>query len=227
MNILTFNLFNSKFITHNSKLSSVRGFTLIERVPRLTLGETCRLKRNDPANCPFQAGSQTAERTRSAATNSPEGKPVKTQGTRSQSVWGGESSGRRQTKDRRHRKGDLAVIADRARYFGRRSSVLWEKSAIIGVENGYEHPMTRRCKRSRHELIVSSGNWGGPARFRYLEISDGITRNAESRGKALWGVGDAHSSDDGERSITPPERRGISRSVFLVKGVDPHECPKD
>lgn len=127
------------------------------------------MKRNDPANYPFQAGSLTAvppDAGRSAVTKSSEGKSACERRTRNQSERRDKSTGRRKTNDCRHRKSDLAVITDRARYFGRRSLVLWEKSAIIGEESGCKPPMTRRCKRQRHVWRVSLCNWGGPAKFR-------------------------------------------------------------
>jgi hypothetical protein len=51
-----------------------------------------------------------------------------------------------------------------------------------------------------------------------LGISLGIRRNAESRGKVLQGVGDAHSSVDGKDNITLSERRGISLRTQPLKG---------
>lgn len=234
-------------------------FTLIERAPNKAR-ETSRMKRSDPTNCPFQVGSLTAVPRlagRSAVTKSPVGKPQAwacppTAGTRSQSERRDKQPGRRQTNVRKHRKGKLAGIADRASEFiGGRSPVRWEKPAITWEANGCAHQVTRRCKRRRHGRSVSLSNWGGPARFRLnargktpvwadpitqpettamtsprrfvksgcLGISRGIKCNAESRGKVLQGVGDAHSSVDDKDSITLSERRGISlRMLTLATG---------
>ncbi len=127
------------------------------------------MRSSDPTNCPIQVGSLTAGETRCAVTKSPGGESAAWQMTRSQPGRRGKDAGRRKTNDRRHRKGEPASIADRAGVIGRRSSVLWEKPAIIREENGREHLMTRRCKRRRHALKVSSSNWGGSVRFRQEE----------------------------------------------------------
>ena len=128
------------------------------------------MTRKDPANCPIRAGSLTAVprmAERSAVTKSQEGKSPEKGMTRSQPKRQDEDTGRRKTNDRRHRKGELAAIADRAsEQLGGRSPVRWEKSDITWEVDGREHQVTRRCKRRRHVLNDSLSNWGGPARFR-------------------------------------------------------------
>ena len=128
------------------------------------------MKRCDPANYSFHAGSLTAGESRRAVTKSPDGKPCLYlgEGTHSQSEWQGNDAGRRITNVRRHRKGNPASITGRAGNFGlRRPCVRCGKSDIAGEENGYEHPATRRCKRRWHVSKVSSSNWGESALFRH------------------------------------------------------------
>lgn len=130
------------------------------------------MKSADPTNYPIQVGSLTAGacgniRSQCAVTKSPEGKFVcYEQMTRSQSERQGKDIGCSKANDCRHRKGEPASMTDRAGDFGRLSFVLWEKPAIIREENGYEHLMTRRCKRRRHVLRVHLSNWGEPVCFQ-------------------------------------------------------------
>ena len=136
-------------------------------------------------NFPFRVCSQSAGFSsnvfiRSAETKSRAGKAL-LERTRSQSEWRGKDSGRRQTNDRKHRKGNPSVsIVDRDGYFRfRRASVLWAKSVNIEEESGNMHSIWRRCKRRRHESTVSDSNWGDPVSFQ--NIIGLITFNGLSR----------------------------------------------
>lgn len=148
-----------------------RRFTLIERVPSKA-PRTSRLKCADPANFPFRAGSLTTGAggdapCQSVVTKSREGEFRESGATRSQSERRGKDTGRRKTNDRRHRKGDPAVVADRAGYFRvRRASVLCAKSAEHREASGSEHLCARRCKRRRHVSKAIGCNWGDPIPFQ-------------------------------------------------------------
>ena len=203
-------------------------FTLIERVPRVTHAETRWLKCTTPVNCSLQTGSLTAEpkMVRSAVTKSPAGNfPVGLPASREELVVSQGGEAKTQAVGKRTSASIVKVtwqtLLTEPGILGSRSSVRWEKAAIIGVASGQTHPVTRRCKRRRHVTRVSRSNWGEPARSsRQRGVSDGARRNAECRGNAGQGVGDAHSSEERRDSITRWERRGISRSVFLTGGVD-------
>ena len=169
------------------------------------------MKGIDPANCPIRAGSLAAGRTRSAATKPPEGNHRTrlagwNDGTRSQPERRGEQAGRRQTNDRRHRKGKLASIADRARYIGRRSSVRREKPDTMGEATGREHSMARRCKRQRHAWKTPWCNWGEPAEFRQ-----------GNRAMTMRGVGPYQQPRESRLAFTrfsgKEERLGISGCI--------------
>ena len=241
-----------------SKEIQPRGFTLIERVPRVTHAQTRWLQRTTPVNCSLQTGSLTAEHTgaRSAVTKSREGKSLLgLPGSRGGLRVSPSGEAKTQAVGKRTSASIVKVnwqaLLTEPASLGSRSPVRWEKVAIIEVASGQTHSMTRRCKRRRHGSRVRRSNWGGPARFwtnrgktkqrvdplpqpraitatspwrsgtsRCHRISDGTRRNAERRGDAVLGVGDAHSSEDHGGSKTLWERRGISRSVFPTGGVD-------
>jgi len=141
-------------------------FTLIERVPSNN-ANTRRMKGIVPINCPIQTGSLTAERTRSAVTTSPEGN------SRIEGELRVSPSGKANTQAAGKRttasivKVNWQVLLTEPASLGSRSSVRWEKAANSEEETGYEHSLSRRCKRGRHARRVNASNWGGPARFRY------------------------------------------------------------
>ena len=119
-----------------------------------------RVKCPGHTNFPFRVCSLSSECCsnvfiRSVETKSRAGKAL-SERTRSQSEWRGNDSGRRQTNDRKHRKGNPSVsIIDRDgdnRF--RRASVLWAKSVNIEEESGNMHSIWRRCKGRRHESTV-------------------------------------------------------------------------
>ncbi len=196
-------------------LAPKRGFTLIERVPRITHAETRWLERITPVNCSLQTGSLTAEHecARSAVTKPPEGNfLVGLPASREGLVVSPSGEAKSQAVGKRTSASIVKVIwrglLTEPGIFGSRSPVLWEKAAIIGVASGQEHSMTRRCKRRRHVTRVSRSNWGDPARFPLGDgIRDGIRRNAEIRSDAVLGVGDGHSTED-RRAAKPAGREG-------------------
>lgn len=210
------------------QLRRAAGFTLIERVPRVTHAATWWLKGTTPVNCSLQTGSLTAEpRTaRSAVTKSPVGNsPVGSPTSRRGLVVSPSGEAKTQAVGKRTTAGIVKVIRQalltEPGNLGSRSSVRWEKAAIGGVASGHTHPLTRRCKRWRHVSRVRRSNWGRPARFPWRHgITGGARRNAEGRGEAVQGIGDAHSSEDQRESTTRWERRGISRSALTVAGGD-------
>lgn len=203
-------------------------FTLIECVPRVTHAETWWVQRTTPVNCSLQTGSLTAEpkMARSAVTTSPVGNSrVGLPASKGGLVVSQGGKARAQAVGKRTTVSIVNVnwqgLLTEPASLGSRSSVRWEKVAIIGVASGQTHPVTRRCKRRRHVSRVSRSNWGEPASFLSSDgISCGPRRNAESCSDAVQGVGDAHSSEDRRASKTRWERRGISRSVQPLKGVD-------
>ena len=132
------------------------------------------MKRPGHTNFPFRVcslstGFSSNVYLRSVETKSRAGKAL-FERTRSQSEWRGNDSGRRQTNDRKHRKGNPSVsIIDRDGYNRfRRASVLWAKSVNIEEESGSMHSIWRRCKRRRHESTVSDSNWGDPVSFQNI-----------------------------------------------------------
>jgi len=144
---------------------SRRCFTLIERVPRHN-ANTWRMKGTATVNFPFWTGSQTAGRTRSAVTKSPEGNPSIEGGLRVSPSGKANSQavGKRTTVS--IVKSALADITDRA------SEKRVASPCSMGeAYHSRESEMgatreTRRCKRWRHARRVNASNWGGPARFR-------------------------------------------------------------
>lgn len=136
-------------------------------------------------NFPFRVCSQSAGYCsnvfiRSAETKSRAGNLLLEE-TRSQPEWRGKDSGRRQTNDRKHRKGNPSVrVVDRDGNFRfRRATVRLAKSVNIEEESGNAHSIWRRCKRRRHESTVFDSNWGDPVSFQYIERSktfEGLNR---------------------------------------------------
>ena len=219
-----------------------KGFTLIERVPRVTHAETRWMQRTTPVNCSLQTGSLTADfrqrGDRSAVTTSREGKFCRDGGrwpapktlrgnaepTDCRTPKAGQTerlevspSGKAKSQAVGKRtsvsivKVNWQVLLTEPGILGSRSSVRWEKAAIIGVASGQTHSMTRRCKRRRHVTRASRSNWGGPPRSSSADgVRPGIRRHAQSLPNAVSGVGDAHSSEEPRDNKTRGERRGIS-----------------
>jgi len=136
-------------------------------------------------NFPFRVCSQSAGYCsdvfiRSAETKSRAGKAL-IEWTRSQPEWRGKDSGRRNTNDRKHRKGkpSAGVVGRDGCFRFRRATVRLAKSVNIEEESGNMHSIWRRCKRRRHELKVTDSNWGDPASFQStnrLITIDGLSR---------------------------------------------------
>ncbi len=132
------------------------------------------------------------------------------QGPGNQSGRRDKSTGRRQTNDRKHRKGNPTEITGRVGHFGvRRPSVRCGKPDIIKEENGQMHLMTRRCKRRRHVRKDSLSTWGEPVWSRQ-RVSESIRRKAEIWNNAMQGVGDGNSSKDDKDNITLSMQRAVS-----------------
>jgi hypothetical protein len=132
------------------------------------------MKRAKHTNFPFHVCSLTTvicrEAERSVVTKSCEGNRTSQNGgfsgTRNQSEWQGKGAGRRKTNICRHRKGEPAIITDRAGcIWDRRSCVLCGKSEEMREESGKEHLIAQRCKRRRHVLKVTENNWGEPVLY--------------------------------------------------------------
>jgi len=149
--------------------------------------------------------------------------PAESRLTRSQSWRRGRHAGRRQTNDRKHRKGYPTYIADRVGIPEGRAFVRWAKSDTAREENGDAHLAAGRCKRRRHVWTVSSSNWGDPERSCgwVPQVVGSIRRKAEVCGDAGSGVGDGHSSEDGRDNTTRLERRAISLRVLSKECGDP------
>ncbi|MCM8534629.1 MAG: hypothetical protein NE334_01695 [Lentisphaeraceae bacterium] len=148
-------------------------------------------------NFPFRVCSLSTEFSsnvylRSVETKSRAGEAL-LEWTCSQSEWRGNDSGRRQTNDRKHRKGKPSVsIVDRELYFRfRRSCVRWEKSVNIEEESGNMHSIWRRCKRRRHESTVFESNWGDPFSFQNI-IGPKILKSLSRLIKLVEGISYPH-----------------------------------
>ena len=179
-------------------------FTLIERVPSNN-ENTRRMKGTAPVSFPIQTGSLTAERTRSAVTKSPDGKPS-IEG-RLQASPSGEAN--KQAVGRRTAtsivKSTTAVITGRAVEDRAASPCsMGEACYSRGSEMGATRE-ARRCKRRRHARKVDSSNWGGPARFRV------------NRGKTIKRVDPLPQPR--ATTVTSPYRSGSSRCQRIRGGI--------
>ena len=177
-------------------------------------------------NFPFRVCSQSTGFSsnvylRSVETKSRAGKAL-SERTRSQSEWRGNDSGRRQTNDRKHRKGKPSVsIVDRDGYFSfRRSCVRWEKSVNIEEESGNVHSIWRRCKRRRHESTVFDSNWGDPVSFQNI-IGPKILNRLSRLIKLVDHISYPHVSaeESGYVRISSAIRRKVERLGDVIQEV--------
>ena len=177
-------------------------------------------------NFPFRVCSQSTGFSsnvylRSVETKSRAGKAL-SERTRSQSEWRGNDSGRRQTNDRKHRKGKPSVsIVDRDGYFRfRRSCVRWEKSVNIEEESGNVHSIWRRCKRRRHESTVFDSNWGDPVSFQNI-IGPKILNRLSRLIKLVDHISYPHVSaeESGYVRISSAIRRKVERLGDVIQEV--------
>ena len=148
-------------------------------------------------NFPFRVCSLSTEFSsnvylRSVETKSRAGEAL-LEWTCSQSEWRGNDSGRRQTNDRKHRKGNPSVsIVDRDGYNRfRRATVRLAKSVNIEEESGNMHSIWRRCKRRRHESTVFESNWGDPFSFQNI-IGPKILKSLSRLIKLVEGISYPH-----------------------------------
>ena len=171
--------------------------------------------------CSLSTGFSSNVYVRSVETKSREGKAL-FERTRSQSEWRGNDSGRRQTNDRKHRKGKPSVsIVDRDGYFCfRRSCVRWEKSVNIEEESGNVHSIWRRCKRRRHESTVFDSNWGDPVSFQNI-IGPKILKRLSRLIKLVDHISYPHVSteESGYVRISSAIRRKVERLSDVLQEV--------
>ena len=171
--------------------------------------------------CSLSTGFSSNVYVRSVETKSRAGKAL-FERTRSQSEWRGNDSGRRQTNDRKHRKGKPSVsIVDRDGYFRfRRSCVRWEKSVNIEEESGNVHSIWRRCKRRRHESTVFDSNWGDPVSFQNI-IGPKILKRLSRLIKLVDHISYPHVSteESGYVRISSAIRRKVERLSDVLQEV--------
>ncbi len=196
---------NPRSSIHNPR----SGFTLIERVPRITHAQTRWLQRTTPVNCSLQTGSLTAGsrggEARSAVTKSREGNSgIEGELRVSPSGEANTQAAGKRTSASIVKVNWQALLTEPAS-LGSRSPVRWEKAAIIEVASGQTHSMTRRCKRRRHVWTAWRSNWGGPARFR------------ENRGKTKQRVDPL--SQPRATTVTSPWCSGTRRCHRISGGI--------
>ena len=184
------------------------------------------MKRPGHTNFPFRVCSQSTGCCsdvfiRSVETKSRAGNAL-FERTRSQSEWRGKDSGRRQTNDRKHRKGKPSVsIVDRDVNFRfRRATVRLAKSVNIEEESGNVHSIWRRCKRRRHESTVFDSNWGDPVSFQNINGPKILSRLSRLI-KLVDRISYPHASteESGYVRISSAIRRKVERLNDVIQEV--------